>query len=453
MEAFSTSSSGSRPGDSDVSGMADLRQGGLLAQQLPGYQERPAQIAMADLVAQVLFSKQHAIVEAPTGTGKGLSYLIPIVRSGKTAIISTATKALQEQLFFKDIPFVQQHIQPFDAALVKGFGNYLCLDRLDETRATLLSPMQRQLVEQLVALSDDPASTFGGDLDTLDISLTDDLRSRVNGDLDQCAWSKCEFFPRCYLRQMREQAQRAQVIVVNHTLLLLDALAEGAILPARDVIVVDEAHHLEDEATRVATITVKASQITAVLALKAVQAHAPATLRQEITTSLARVWQQFEETLSTAKKDAVALREPVSEGLHLAELLKRVAETLALLPSPVQTEKEAILAQKLIQRIYRLAEQTQQVCAVDKLGASVYALEHVQLAASQAVAISATPLDVSFWLKTHLFDQTPIICTSATLATVSADRRRKPTLTYFRRRVGLDKTEALERILPLTFDY
>ncbi len=455
METSPASSSGSPPEDSDLSSVADLRQGGRLAQQLPGYQERPAQIEMAARVAEALKKRQHAIVEAPTGTGKGLSYLIPIVRSGKTALISTANKALQEQLCYKDIPFVQQHIQRFDVALVKGFGNYLCLDRLEEVRATSLSPMERQFVEQLVALSNDPASPFRGDLETLDVPLPGDLRSRINGDRDLCAWSKCPHFSRCFIRHMREQAQHAQVIVVNHTLLLLDAATDGAILPDREVVVVDEAHHLEEEATRVATVTVKASQITSVLALTAVQAQTPSALRSEIAACLARVWQQFEEDLSTAKKDAVTLREPIPEGLRLAELLSQLAETLEHHPPLVQTDKEAALAQKRLQRIQRLSEQLQRVCAVDHPEEYVYALERVPAAGQQSamVVISVTPLDVSSWLKEHLFDRPPVICTSATLATVSTARERGPTLTYFKRRVGLDKVEVLERILPLSFDY
>lgn len=455
LEASSASSSGSPTGDSDPSGVADLRQGGLLAQQLPGYQERAAQIEMAVLVAQALSSKKHAIVEAPTGTGKSLSYLIPIVRSGKTALISTANKALQEQLIQKDIPFVQKHIQWFEAAKVKGFGNYLCLDRLEEVCASPLPAAWVHLVQYLVGLSTDPTSVFTGDLETLTVSLPDDLRTRVNGDRDQCAWSKCPHFQRCYLRQMREQAQQAQVIVVNHTLLSLDAATDGAILPDREVTVVDEAHHLEDEATRAAAVTVKASQITSVLALTAIQAQTPWALRSEIAACLARVWQQFEESLSAAKKDAVTLREPIPEGLRLAELLSQLAETLEQHPPLGQTDKEAVLAQKRIQRVHRLSEQLQRVCAVDQPKEFVYALERVLAAGQQAamVEISATPLDVSSWLKEHLFDRHPVICASATLATVSTAGKRGPTLTYFKRRVGLDKVEVLERILPLSFDY
>ncbi|MGH2509471.1 MAG: hypothetical protein ACRDHZ_19000, partial [Ktedonobacteraceae bacterium] len=113
---------------------SDLRQGGALSNALSGYEERPAQIEMATLIASSLSANTPAVIEASTGTGKSLSYLIPVVRSGKVAIISTANKALQEQLFFKDIPFVQKHIRHFDAALVKGMSNYICLDRLAQER-------------------------------------------------------------------------------------------------------------------------------------------------------------------------------------------------------------------------------------------------------------------------------------------------------------------------------
>ncbi|MGH2514490.1 MAG: DEAD/DEAH box helicase, partial [Ktedonobacterales bacterium] len=97
----------------------DLRTGGVLSRTLPGYEERPAQIEMAQRVADALEQSKHLVIEAGTGTGKSLAYLLPIVRSNKVALISTANKALQEQLFYKDIPFIQGHIRDFPAALVK----------------------------------------------------------------------------------------------------------------------------------------------------------------------------------------------------------------------------------------------------------------------------------------------------------------------------------------------
>ncbi|GAC1359409.1 MAG: hypothetical protein NVSMB38_43070 [Ktedonobacteraceae bacterium] len=222
----------------------DLRQGGILSQRLPGYEERPAQVEMAMVVARALNENIPAIIEAGTGTGKSLSYLVPVVRSGKVAIISTANKALQEQLFYKDIPFVQKHIQDFGAALVKGVGNYVCIDRLESERTGMQFYAKNADFQRLVDITNDPDSEFMGDFETLGFQLPNDIRSKVATDSDQCAWSKCGYFSDCYVRQMRENAALAQVIVVNHTLLLLDAAIGGFLLPERDVIILDEAHHL-----------------------------------------------------------------------------------------------------------------------------------------------------------------------------------------------------------------
>src|ERR1700737_4485926 len=119
------------PPDQPTSAVDDLRNGGTLSRTLPGYRERAPQLEMAQLIEQAILDEKHALLEASTGTGKSLSYLIPVIRSGKKAIISTANKALQEQLYQKDVPFCQKHIQPFEAALLKGKSNYLCLQRFD----------------------------------------------------------------------------------------------------------------------------------------------------------------------------------------------------------------------------------------------------------------------------------------------------------------------------------
>ncbi|MGZ3674416.1 MAG: ATP-dependent DNA helicase, partial [Ktedonobacterales bacterium] len=219
---------------------ADLREGGVISQSLPGYEDRPAQIAMARDVADALESGEHLVVEAGTGTGKSIAYLLPIVRSGKVALVSTANKALQEQLFYKDIPFLQQHVQQFPAALVKGMGNYLCLDRLTEERS-FQQLVKHRAFAKMEALIDD-SDDWDGDLDLLPESLPSDTRARVAADSEQCAWRACPFYGDCYVRKMRERSREAQVIVVNHTLLLLDAAMGGFLLPERDVVVIDEAH-------------------------------------------------------------------------------------------------------------------------------------------------------------------------------------------------------------------
>src|SRR5438132_6818323 len=226
-------------------------------------------------------------------THNSLAYLLPIVRSAKVAIISTANKALQEQLFYKDIPFVKEHIQDFEAALVKGMGNYICLDRLEKERIETQPFLKNPDFTRLMNIVKEFELNITGDFETLGFTLPNDIRTRVNADRDQCAWRDCHFFSRCYVRHMREKAAQAQVIVVNHTLLLLDAVLDGYLLPERDVIIVDEAHHLEEEATRAFTVTVSEVQISALLAQQRLKQHSRADLQEEAKQTMVHAWDRL----------------------------------------------------------------------------------------------------------------------------------------------------------------
>ncbi len=441
-------------------GVDDLRQGGILSQRLPGYQERPAQIEMALTVAEALTTGRHALLEAPTGVGKSLAYIVPLVRSGKVAIISTANKALQEQLFYKDIPFVQEHVQHFDASLYKGVNNYLCLKRLATTFAEGLPDAQRQELQQISTVIKNLAVPYTGDFDQLPVQISPELRSRINGDSDQCAWSKCPYYPDCYIRQRYEQAQRAQIIVVNHTLLLLDVATGGAILPSRDVIILDEAHHLEQEATRACATTVRYTQVTSLLADKLLRAHTPLTLQEEGVRCAASTWQQLEQQMSATGANKMTLRQRVPQALRLATSLNTLSVELHEHPPWHQSEQEEVLYQKLVQRTQRLAERVRMVFSVEQPEAYVYVLERQSTPGRHVPSLegSAIPLDVAPWLKQKLFDKWPVVIgVSATLATVSPTPAgsvdTKPSLAYYKKRVGLDEHTVLERILPLPYDY
>lgn len=450
----------------------DLQQGGILSQQLSGYEERPAQIEMAMLVSRALSEDVPAIIEAGTGTGKSLAYLVPIVRSGKVAIVSTANKALQEQLFYKDIPFVQKHIKHFEAALVKGVSNYVCLDRVEAERVGMDYFTKNTDFRRLLSIVNDEESDFTGDFETLGFQLPPDIRSRIATDSDQCAWSKCSFFGECYVRQMRERAERAKVIVVNHTLLLLDAAIGGFLLPARDVIVLDEAHHLEEEATRSFTVTVSPHQIQLLLAQKLLKTHSQLSLQAEAERAAQKAWQQLTIVADPGYKGRVNLEEPLQEGLHLATAIADVADSLRKQRPKDMTEKDDQLYDKLLKRTQNLAESVRTVFSVADKSRFVYYVERIGVSGQRGfqLQVSAAPLDVTAWLRERLFDQCNVICTSATLATVSPDRtgEKGANFSYYRRRIGLttsDNAEAtdegennhskdvLERILPLTFDY
>ena len=441
---------------------ADLCEGGILSRSLPGYEERPVQIEMAGLVARSLIEGTHAITEAGTGTGKSLAYLVPIVRSNKVAIISTANKALQEQLYYKDIPFVQEHIKHFPAALVKGMGNYVCLDRLQEESIGMQFYAKNRDFMRLLKMTGDEESTFNGDFETLGFPLPADIRGRINGDRDQCAWSKCNFFSECYVRKMKVKASNAQVIVVNHTLLLLDAAMEGYLLPERDVIVIDEAHHLEEEATRCFTITVSQAQVSTLLAQRMLKTHTPASLQDEANQIMMETWERLERVADPGFKGRANLQMPLQEGLHLATVIAKLADKLLSGRPKDQPEKEGQLYDRLLARTRNLAENIRKAFSVDQQDKFVYYVERVRTPGrrSAQLEVSAAPLDITTWLQEHLFSKCNVICTSATLATVGPGPQgsdsKGPNFGYFRRRTGLDYTQypdTLERILPLTFDY
>lgn len=441
----------------------NLRQGGALSLSLPGYEERPAQIEMATMVARAIVEDIPTITEASTGTGKSLAYLIPAVLSGKVAIISTANKALQEQLFFKDIPFVQKYIRRFDAALVKGMGNYICLDRLEQEHTGIQHYVKNADFLRLRKRVEESSEEFAGDFETLGFTLPADIRSKVNADRDQCAWSKCSFYSDCYVRKMKVKAGQAQVIVVNHTLLLLDAQMEGYLLPERDVIVIDEAHHLEEEATRAFTVTISQGQITTLLAQHMLKEHTPPALQEETKATMDLTWKRLYDVADPGFKGRANLKEPMQEGLGLATIIGKLADALRTGRPKDLPEKDEQIYDKLLTRTQNLSDNVRTVFSVNEPERRVYYVERVMSGGrrgSQQLEISAAPLEVTGWLKERLFDKSNVICTSATLATIGPDPAhpeiKGPNFAYFRRRVGLDADDypdIQERILPLTFDY
>lgn len=224
---------------------------GLIARRHEQYEYRPGQIAMAEAVAKAFASKRHLLVEAGTGTGKTLAYLVPAVATGKRIIISTGTKNLQEQLFKKDIPFLQSVLpSPFSATYLKGRSNYVCLQRLQ----------QAEMAPILTGLDDsqhfDVIRRWAVDTDTGDkvelTSLPDKLNfwRDIDARSDICIGQKCPKFDDCFITKARLRAVESNIIIVNHHLFFADlALRDkewGRVLPDYDAVIFDEAHMIED---------------------------------------------------------------------------------------------------------------------------------------------------------------------------------------------------------------
>jgi Rad3-related DNA helicase len=404
-------------------------------------ESRPVRCIQVD-TASHLYLAGRAMIP----THNSLAYLLPIVRSGKVALVSTANKALQEQLFYKDIPFVQQHIEPFPAALVKGMGNYLCLELLEEERPFQAYTQQTAFAKMEELLGD--FSRWDGDLDLLSMALAPDTRSRVAADNERCAWRACAFYQDCYVREMREAARQARLIVVNHTLLLLDAAMGGFLLPERDLIVIDEAHHLEEEATRAFTITVTPGRVRSLLAQQRLQQNSDAGIRARVEAVNGEAW----DALARAgRPDALGrqrLTQPIEEGLRLAGALTDLATSLQERRPLTLDEKEDLLYDKLVKRTRVLAADARIVFGQEAKEERVYYAEQSAArrgrAGQPSQSVSASPLEVTELLREKLFDRVPVIATSATLA-VGGD------FTFFRSRVGLEGAQA--ETLRYAFDY
>lgn len=435
---------------------SDLLPGGSLSCALPGYQHREAQIEMAKHVGHAITDKNNLLVEAATGTGKSLGYLIPVVRSGKTTVVSTANKALQDQIFKKDIPFVQQHVKQFEAAILKGRANYVCIDRLSKVAQEEKGDVWDADYKQLRARVENDTA-YDGDFEALDFAIHPELKSKVYADKDQCAWEKCNFYSQCYVKRMKERVQGAQVIVTNHNLLLLDADSER-ILPAHEVTVVDEAHHLERIAIDVRTTEVKPSRVTSLLRLKQVKKHSLEGTYLEVERQFTVTWELLETIFKKSSKygSGVPLMHPIEEGLHLASLLDTMAGEIDRSRPGGMTEKEEKLYTLLVDRTRHVAEDMRKVFSVEHKGMYVYHIENDTDVRNGgfSVRVDMTPLDVASFLKERLFDKYTVICASATLATAKTIAHNvQLDFSYLRKSVGEDNPYTVEKVLPAVFDY
>jgi ATP-dependent DNA helicase DinG len=227
---------------------------GPLARALTGYRARPAQLQMAERIRAALDAREVLLVEAGTGTGKTFAYLVPVLQSGRRVLISTGTRTLQDQLFHRDLPLLAGALgRPARVTLLKGRSNYLCRERLaaPALQPALFGASDDGLIGRVLEWSQ---LTRSGDLAELpELSDTHPLRTQVTSTRESCLGTRCAQFALCHVFQARRAAMEADIVVVNHHLLLADlALKEdgfGDLLPSVDAVILDEAHRLPDLAS------------------------------------------------------------------------------------------------------------------------------------------------------------------------------------------------------------
>lgn len=242
-----------------------FKKDGLLSQSLPSFEYRSEQVQMQETIMTAFLEKKHAIIEAGTGTGKSFSYLVPSLlyafENEQKVIVSTNTMTLQEQLFKNDLPFLKETLDyPFKVTISKGRNNYLCNRRFNDLlKDSSLSKDEKLFLSGLMLWQE---NTHFGDKEELNLNnLEKQFWNRVASTTDTCINKACPYFMDCYFFNNRRKAQDSQLIIVNHALLLQHIKTNHAILPEAHQVIVDEAHHLEDETIKQFTTTIELEKL------------------------------------------------------------------------------------------------------------------------------------------------------------------------------------------------
>lgn len=324
-----------------------LSAGGALSAALPGFRSRQAQLHLAEAVAEAFDSRGSLLAEAGTGTGKTYAYLVPALLSGRKTIVSTGTRALQDQLYHRDLPRVRDALGVgLSSALLKGRANYLCRYRLEQARGEPRygGREQQHLLQRIVAWG---GRTRMGDLAEIQ-GLPEDtpLIPAVTSTADNCLGSECPFWNDCFVVQARQRAQSADLVVVNHHLLLADlALKQegfGEILPGAEAFVVDEAHQLPELAAQFFGEGLGARPLVD-LARDAITECRHATGALATVQGPAQALEQATRQLR-AQMDSLPIRggrERLLQGEDMAAALDGLAEALAVLRTALEPLREA----------------------------------------------------------------------------------------------------------------
>ncbi|MBV9483623.1 MAG: ATP-dependent DNA helicase [Acidobacteria bacterium] len=431
---------------------------GLLSASHPAYEFRRGQFEMAQAVEQALEERRHLIVEAGTGTGKTLAYLMPVIRSGKRVLISTGTKNLQEQLFSKDIPFLEQVLYPRGEAklrvcYMKGRSNYLCRKKfLDLSHQPVFGGLDE--TEHYPAIAAWEKTTQTGDRAEL-ASLPEDslLWSKLDAGQETCLGRKCSSFDRCFITEMHRRAVESDIIIVNHHLFFADlAIKQAAdygptgILPDVSAVIFDEAHELENIAGRYFGKTVSNLRIQDLIrdverSLR--QNHLLSAPVQGATRSLHERSQLFFSALPPGdgkfafETRREFLEEKGSEFLAFVRALVRLGAELENLPQKPEEVFHFLrrIEELRLELVFLMeSEDRNMVFWIERRGSI-----------RQNVFLQATPIDVAPILKTYLFERMEsVVLTSATLAVGGG-------FEYIRRRLGLE--HARELVLSSHYDY
>jgi ATP-dependent DNA helicase DinG len=423
--------------------------GGTLSKWHPNYEFREGQVEMAEAVESALAEKRHLIVEAGTGTGKTLAYLVPALLSGKRIVVSTGTKNLQEQLFFKDIPFLQQHFsRPLKVCYMKGRNNYACRQKIyDAEKEAVLTGLE-EVADFEIIRAWEKTTEFGDRAEIKTLPEGSSAWAKVDARSDLCTGQKCPNFERCFITLMHQRAAESDIVIVNHHLFfadlaLKDGNYEGGILPEYHAVVFDEAHEIENVAGEYFGVSVSnyrvqdlRRDISAVGRMKKFGSPELDRVLNRLDEISVRFFGLFGEAeRRVAFTGRSAFREDNEEiYTDLLAALDLVGSHLKLL----QTPPEEVIP------LYRRAMELSmglRFMMEEEDEAYVFWMER----RGRGTFLQATPIDVSSILSAKLFDQVEtIVMASATLAVAGE-------FNYVEKRLGISAARTL--IVPGHFDY
>ena len=410
------------------------------------FRHRESQVKMAQLVRQALIEGKTALVEAGTGSGKSFAYLVPLIWSRERALVSTANKTLQTQLWEKDIPALQRVApRPFTAALLKGRANYICRLKLRDAQQQLALPeLDEGLSELPRRLKDVPS----GDVE--DLRLSYPVREVVTADRHECLGTECRFFHHCFYELAKLKAEDADIVVINHALLAFSLT--HAILSPRPVVVIDEAHELEGYVVNALRLTLHYTTIPQFINDDVVQRHVSNKVRGQAAQVNHYLFDHLAQKPSASDR-RWTLKGELQHGLEIANLLTAMRRQL-LQAYPPKIEDEDADQNQVNARHQRTIEWAETLADEMKILAQEppaeyvrYCEERSQASGPESIVLSCEPLQIDDFLHQGLFEPVRrVVCTGATL---TVDRR----FDYFRRRIGTPGDLTLERVLDGPFDY
>lgn len=421
---------------------------GPLARAHPNYEFRQGQIDMALAVEAALEERRHQIVEAGTGTGKTLAYLVPAILSGKRVVISTGTKNLQEQLFFKDIPFLNGLFEGgIQACYMKGRSNYACRQKIyDAEREPVLSGLEE--VSDFAIIREWEKTAETGDRSSIP-NLPDGSTAwaKLDARADLCAGQKCPSFDRCFITRMHQRAQESDIIIVNHHLFFADIAVKdsefGAIIPDYSAVIFDEAHELEEVAGQYFGFAISSNQVEdlrrdvlAVARRKNLLSRDLEQMLKALAEHAERFFGLFPEQegrsgFAAHKQFLAKHREPYRRLLAALELLETHLSLMKDAPEEMAPLVRRLKAQRETLEAFIEGADPDFVYWVERRGRNL--------------TLQATPVNVSTILREKVFSNVPsVVLTSATLAVGG-------TFDYLKARLGLEG--ARELIVPSHYDY